>query len=81
MRLCDDLFIAHAGSASFGAERPARQEAHNDVMGRLHPTYHERVQKFIRDNPLADIHRDLDYEIEQWKKAGTFRRKLRLAGL
>ena len=79
-RLCDDLFIAHAGSASFGSERPARQAAHNDVMDRLHPTYHARVQEFVRDNPLSEVHQDLDRELEDWKRRGFWGRRLRLAG-
>lgn len=81
VRLCDDLFVAHAGSASFRDETEGRQGAGNDTMGRLYPTYHERVQAFIRENPLAELHRDLAREIEAWERAGFFGRKLRLLGL
>jgi GT2 family glycosyltransferase len=53
VRLCDDLFIAHAGSASFGDSNAPGELAGNAAMGRLHPTYHDDVQRFIRENPLA----------------------------
>lgn len=80
VRLCDDLFVAHVGGASFGDETEPRQEAHNDVMGELHPTYHQRVQDFIRANPLSGVHEDLQRELESWERAGFVRRKLRLLG-
>jgi len=80
VRLCDDLFVAHAGRASFGSEGDRREVAHNDVMDRLYPTYHERVQAFIRDNPLAEVHRDLARALEEWETAGFFARTLRILG-
>lgn len=80
VRLCDDLFVAHVGRASFGKETEERQEAHNDVMGELYPTYHQRVQDFIRENPLSGVHEDLHRELEAWERAGFLRRKLRLFG-
>ncbi|MDG2308354.1 MAG: glycosyltransferase [Candidatus Binatia bacterium] len=81
IRLCDDLFVAHSGSASFGGETSERQKAHNDVIGQMYPTYHQRVQEFIRENPLADLHRDIHSELDGWERAGFFGRKLRLLGL
>jgi len=81
VRLCDDLFVAHRGRASFGDEGGGREIAHNDIMDRMHPTYHERVQQFIRENPLAELHRDLQREIDGWENAGYFGRKRRLLGL
>ncbi len=81
VRLCDDLFVAHVGRASFGAEGDEREHAHNDVMERLHPTYHARVQAFIRDNPLAELHADLQRELDVWERSGFLRRRWRLLGL
>lgn len=78
VRLCDDLFVEHAGRASFGAETDERQEAHNDVMGRLYPRYHRDVQDFIRTNPLAPVHQDLQRELDAWERAGAVRRRLKL---
>lgn len=56
IRLCDDLFIYHAGSASFGEEADPRREAHNRLIGEMYPNYHPDVQRFIRENPLSDTH-------------------------
>lgn len=81
VRLCDDLFVAHAGRASFGTEGDEREDAHNDVMDRIHPTYHERVRTFIRENPLAELHADLQHEIDVWERSGFLRRRWRLLGL
>jgi GT2 family glycosyltransferase len=53
VRLCDDLFIAHAGSASFGDANAPGERAGNTAMERLHPTYHADVQRFIHADPLA----------------------------
>jgi O-antigen biosynthesis protein len=54
IRLCDDLFVAHAGNASFGATAGNAQRLGNETMDRLHPTYHAEVQRFLRENPLAE---------------------------
>jgi len=59
IRLCDDLFVAHVGRASFGDEGDTREDAHNAVMDRMHPTYHADVQRFIRENPLAEAQADV----------------------
>ncbi len=81
VRLCDDLFVAHAGRASFGEEGDERENAHNDIMDRMHPTYHDRVRAFIRDNPLAELHADLQGELDGWEKAGLLGRRWRLRGI
>jgi GT2 family glycosyltransferase len=76
VRLCDDLFVAHVGRASFGSEGSRREAAHNDVMASKHPGYHERVQRFVRENPLAEIHRELERAIEVWQRRGRLGRAL-----
>lgn len=80
VRLCDDLFVAHVGRASFGTEGDEREDAHNDIMGRMHPTYHDRVQQFIRENPLAELHADLQRELDGFERAGFVGRRLKLLG-
>ncbi|MFO7764070.1 MAG: glycosyltransferase family 2 protein [Wenzhouxiangellaceae bacterium] len=53
--LCDDAFVAHQGAASFG---PLGLGPGEDAMRALlerHPAYLERVQDFIRRDPLAPI--------------------------
>src|SRR5262249_47034578 len=53
IRLCDDAFVYHRGRASFGGAGAERERTNLDVLGRLHPSYHADVQRFIRANPLA----------------------------
>lgn len=51
--LCDDAFVAHQGSASFG---PLGLGPGGEAMQRLlarHPDYLERVRAFIESDPLA----------------------------
>ncbi|MCK6486063.1 MAG: glycosyltransferase [Phycisphaerae bacterium] len=55
VRLCDDLFVFHAGSASFNDEARVLEQAHAEVLERLNPGYHAAVHEFIRTNPLGDI--------------------------
>lgn len=55
IRLCDDLFVFHAGSASFGESATAQREKHNEKIGQMYPNYHRDVQAFIRNNPLAGL--------------------------
>jgi GT2 family glycosyltransferase len=63
--LCDDLFIAHAGSASFGERSTETEIAHNAIMDRVHPTYHADVQRFVRENPLAEARRPILDELDR----------------
>lgn len=55
VRLCDDVFVFHAGSASFEAEARVLEQAHAEILERLNPGYHAAVHEFIRANPLRDI--------------------------
>lgn len=65
VRLCDDVFVAHAGRASFGERGDAAEAAHNEVIGRLYPDYHEEVQRFIRDDPIAEARAGALAELER----------------
>ena len=55
IRLCDDLFVYHQGGASFGESAKILQEEHNQRMAELHPHYHQSVQNFVQQNPLAPL--------------------------
>jgi GT2 family glycosyltransferase len=51
--LCDDVYVVHLGNRSFG---PEGLQPNEDSMNRLlsrHPTYLERVTKFISADPLS----------------------------
>lgn len=55
--LCDDAFVAHQGGASFGPLGLAPGEDAMRALLARHPGYLERVQDFIRRDPLARIRR------------------------
>ena len=64
IRLCDDLFVFHAGSASFGETAAEQRESHNLKIGQMHPSYHRDVQKFIRENPLKELQKNIVRQIK-----------------
>lgn len=51
----DDVYVWHAGKASFGDEGRALEKKNAQVLERLHPGYHSDVAEFVRKNPLSDI--------------------------
>jgi len=61
IRLCDDLFIAHTGKASFGAEGFELEQAHGRVLHRRHPKYFKSVAAFCRRNPLREIQENVRF--------------------
>ena len=44
-------------------ETDALKSANLDLLGRLHPRYHDDVQRFIRDNPLAEAQVNVRYQL------------------
>lgn len=63
IRLCDDLFIAHTGKASFGDEGRALERVNSKTMDRLHPRYFADVAEFCARNPLRRIHNNVKYHL------------------
>ncbi len=63
VRLCDDLLVYHRGGASFGAALDPLLAANLETLGQLHPGYHAGVQRFVRENPLAEIHASVKYHL------------------
>jgi GT2 family glycosyltransferase/glycosyltransferase involved in cell wall biosynthesis len=63
IRLCDDLFIAHTGKASFGDEGRALERVNSKTMDRMHPRYFADVAEFCARNPLRDIHENVKYHL------------------
>ena len=55
--LAADVFVEHAGGASFGSERAALQADAVRVMETLHPGYGASVREFALRDPLADLRR------------------------
>jgi GT2 family glycosyltransferase/glycosyltransferase involved in cell wall biosynthesis len=50
----DDVYVWHAGKASFGDEGRALEKKNAEVLERLHPGYHADVAEFVRKNPLSE---------------------------
>nr|WP_246495616.1 glycosyltransferase [Ameyamaea chiangmaiensis] len=59
------VFVAHVGSASFGANRAALLERNLKILHLLHPDYDLLVQAHIQDDPLAPARRALD--LARWR--------------
>lgn len=56
-----EVFVRHFGGASFGGERGKRVAAAMQVMQKLHPDYHNSVERFIEQDPLAPYRQRLDW--------------------
>lgn len=54
--LADDVYVWHAGKASFGDHGRELERRNQDVLARRHPDYPVRVATFVRTNPLAPVH-------------------------
>ncbi|TMB55814.1 MAG: methyltransferase domain-containing protein [Deltaproteobacteria bacterium] len=60
VRLADDVFVYHRGSASFGDDTSdGLKRVNYQTLERLHPTYFPRVAAFIQRNPLAAVHENV----------------------
>ncbi len=53
--LCDDAYVVHVGSCSFGDEKQAHCERNMQVLLGLHPDYMEVVSKFIAQDSVRPI--------------------------
>ncbi len=55
-----ELYVAHVGSASFGAARSSLGARNLNILNALHPGYHDLVARFIAADPLHETRRQLD---------------------
>ena len=53
--LCDDTFVAHAGSRSFASDTEALKARNSQLLFAKHPEYLGLVQRFIAADPIAPI--------------------------
>jgi len=53
--LCDDAYVVHVGSCSFGDEKKAHCERNMQVLLSLHPDYMDIVSEFISRDPIKPI--------------------------
>jgi len=59
------IFVAHVGSASFGAARPALLARNLEILRDIHPHYDQLVESHIDADPLAPARRRLD--LARWR--------------
>jgi len=65
IRLCDDLFVAHLGSASFGKEASELQRINSRTLDRLHPRYFADVAAFCQSNPLRELQANVRFHLKR----------------
>jgi GT2 family glycosyltransferase len=67
--LDDATFIFHRGGGSFTEKvKNSKEESALNTMQRLHPDYNQKVQQFIRDNPLKSIQEYISMRIDLYDK-------------
>ncbi|MHB9111987.1 MAG: glycosyltransferase [Thermoleophilia bacterium] len=59
-RLCGDVFVYHAGGASFGDEAAAASEAAQETLRRRHPQYEPLIHAHFREDPARELRRRVD---------------------
>lgn len=63
--LCDDTFVAHAGSRSFAGDTAALKARNSQLLFAKHPEYLDLVQRFIATDPIAPIRERIQSRLEQ----------------
>jgi GT2 family glycosyltransferase len=58
--LCADVFVVHAGGASFGATKDAALARNLDILAARHPDYLDLVAAFTRADPALPLRRAVD---------------------
>ncbi|MDH4017053.1 MAG: glycosyltransferase, partial [Actinomycetota bacterium] len=53
--LAADVYVAHAGGASFGEEKQALVERGLERLAELYPDYQDEVTSFISDDPMKSL--------------------------
>ncbi len=64
-RLADDVYVWHAGGASFGAAAELLKREHYDTLRALHPDYFPRIARFIEENPIAPVQATVDLALRR----------------
>lgn len=66
--LCADVFVFHAGCASFGVERDKLIHNAEAVLRVRHPRYFDEVSAFIRQDPPARLRRAVEIELARGRR-------------
>ncbi len=69
--LCDDAYVVHVGSCSFGDEKKAHCERNMQVLLTLHPDYMDVVSEFIAQDPIKPIREAAQARLEQSKNINS----------
>lgn len=71
-RLCGDVFVYHAGGASFADEAAAASEAAQETLRTRHPQYEPLIHAYFREDQPRELRRRVDIA----RLAGSPRRKI-----
>jgi GT2 family glycosyltransferase/glycosyltransferase involved in cell wall biosynthesis len=69
--LCADVFVFHAGNASFGTERDDLIANADAVLRARHPDYFDEVHTFVRQDPPARLRRAVEIDLARRGRAST----------
>jgi GT2 family glycosyltransferase/glycosyltransferase involved in cell wall biosynthesis len=64
-RLADDVYVWHAGGASFGEAAELLKAEHYETLRALHPDYFPRIARFVESNPLAPVQATVDLALRR----------------
>jgi hypothetical protein len=82
--LATGVFVAHKGSASFGAEKQLRVRQNRAVVAARYPDYYREYAQFLRRDPMAGARTALLDALQRagsrWPPAGDTRRETIAAG-
>jgi glycosyltransferase involved in cell wall biosynthesis len=71
--LDDATFVYHHGGKSFGKDSAHLIADHLEVLGRKHPEYRGRVQRFVAANPLRAVQRRIgDAMFRRWNENAAY---------
>ena len=60
--LCADVYVYHVGGVSFGERQAQLQAQAREALAASHPDYDERIQTFIREDPVRPLRVAVDWE-------------------
>ncbi len=60
--LCADVYVYHVGGVSFGERQAQLQAQAREALAASHPDYDERIQTFIREDPVRPLRVAIDWE-------------------
>lgn len=65
LRLCDDVYVWHEGSASFGMESTRLKAENAELLEARHPGYHAAVAHYVEKNPLSGVHDEIRFHLRR----------------